>query len=97
MPAIGWAQIFLFAGLLDFGYLQYDPSRAPGDYKNAGARHLAALNVHSSQEDFELRVHERWASYLVLLRLGTLEYSWQANTPVYFFGFDVTRMYLFWR
>jgi len=28
--------MFLFAGLIDFGYLQYDPSRGPGDYKNAG-------------------------------------------------------------
>ncbi|CAK0817367.1 unnamed protein product, partial [Prorocentrum cordatum] len=36
VPAVGWAQMFLFAGMIDFGYLQYDPSRGPGDYKNAG-------------------------------------------------------------
>merc|ERR1719282_793832 len=36
VPSVGWAQMFLFAGLIDFGYLQYDPSRGPGDYKNAG-------------------------------------------------------------
>merc|ERR1712187_522558 len=36
VPAIGWAQMFLFAGLVDFGYFQSDPSRDPGDYENAG-------------------------------------------------------------
>ncbi|CAK9115130.1 Fucoxanthin-chlorophyll a-c binding protein F [Durusdinium trenchii] len=36
VPAAGWTQIFLFLGLIEKGLFTYDPTRAPGDYKNAG-------------------------------------------------------------
>merc|ERR1719277_2578280 len=36
LPSAGLLQMFLFAGLVDFTYFRSDPSRAPGDYKNAG-------------------------------------------------------------
>merc|ERR1712187_99330 len=36
VPALGWTQIFLFVGLVDFGFYRADPSRDPGDYENAG-------------------------------------------------------------
>jgi hypothetical protein len=36
VPSAGLLQMFLFAGLVDFGYFQQDPDRAPGDFKNAG-------------------------------------------------------------
>jgi len=36
VPALGFAQIFLFAGLVDTGYFPAEDSRAPGDFKNGG-------------------------------------------------------------
>eukprot|EP00435_Cladocopium_sp_Y103_P019915 s2204_g4.t2 len=36
VPAAGWTQWFLFLGLIEKGLYTYDPTRAPGDYKNAG-------------------------------------------------------------
>uniref|UniRef100_A0A7S2NMJ7 Uncharacterized protein n=1 Tax=Zooxanthella nutricula TaxID=1333877 RepID=A0A7S2NMJ7_9DINO len=36
VPALGWAQWFVFCGLVDFGLYRADPSRAPGDYEQAG-------------------------------------------------------------
>eukprot|EP00913_Durusdinium_trenchii_P035942 g33629.t2 len=36
VPAAGWTQIFLFLGLVEKGIYTYDPTRSPGDYKNAG-------------------------------------------------------------
>merc|ERR1719510_2659759 len=37
VPGAGWVQIFLFCGLVEKGLFVYDPSRAPGDFENAGA------------------------------------------------------------
>merc|ERR1719359_418925 len=36
IPEAGWLQIFLFCGIMEKGLFKYDPSRAPGDYENAG-------------------------------------------------------------
>jgi len=36
LPIAGWAQIFLFCGFNDTNFLQDDPAREPGDFKNAG-------------------------------------------------------------
>merc|ERR1712079_391699 len=36
VPAIGWAQIFLFCGVVDFGFYRQDPARAPGDFEKGG-------------------------------------------------------------
>lgn len=36
VPAAGWCQMFLFAGLLEKVFFVYDPSRAPGDFVNGG-------------------------------------------------------------
>mmetsp|Transcript_21303 Transcript_21303/g.67323 ORF Transcript_21303/g.67323 Transcript_21303/m.67323 type:complete len:403 (-) Transcript_21303:134-1342(-) len=36
VPLLGWVQIALFAGFIERSYFKEDPSRAPGDYKNAG-------------------------------------------------------------
>jgi len=36
VPAGGWTQIVLFAGLLEVAYFEQDPERAPGDFKNGG-------------------------------------------------------------
>mmetsp|Transcript_10980 Transcript_10980/g.34030 ORF Transcript_10980/g.34030 Transcript_10980/m.34030 type:complete len:139 (+) Transcript_10980:1-417(+) len=36
VPPLGWAQWFLFCGLVDFGFYRADPSRDPGDYENGG-------------------------------------------------------------
>merc|ERR1712087_975575 len=36
VPALGWAQIVLFAGFIEREYFRDDPTRLPGDYKNAG-------------------------------------------------------------
>merc|ERR1719437_197642 len=36
IPAGGWAQTFLFAGLIETGYFAQEDDRAPGDFANAG-------------------------------------------------------------
>merc|ERR1719311_1747019 len=36
IPEAGWLQIILFGGIFEKGLFKYDPSRAPGDYENAG-------------------------------------------------------------
>eukprot|EP00439_Symbiodinium_sp_Y106_P025616 s5838_g3.t1 len=36
VPGAGWTQIFLFLGLVEKGLYTFDPTRQPGDYKNAG-------------------------------------------------------------
>merc|ERR1740117_2825175 len=36
VPGAGWVQMFLFAGAIETGLFKYDPSRAPGDFKNGG-------------------------------------------------------------
>merc|ERR1719394_34088 len=35
VPALGWAQMFLFVGLVETGFYRADPSRGPGDFKKA--------------------------------------------------------------
>jgi len=45
VPAAGWTQWFLFIGLIEKGLYTYDPTRSPGDYKNAGAGWLACCLV----------------------------------------------------
>ena len=42
VPAAGWTQIFLFLGLVEKGLYTYDPTRQPGDYKNAGTEREAS-------------------------------------------------------
>lgn len=53
VPALGWAQIFIFIGLVDFGLYRSDPSRAPGDYENAGI--LGVPNGSGPMSDSEAR------------------------------------------
>ncbi|CAE8633405.1 unnamed protein product [Polarella glacialis] len=36
VPAAGWLQWFLFVGTIEKAVFVYDPTRAPGDFKNAG-------------------------------------------------------------
>merc|ERR1712008_566096 len=36
VPALGWVQIFIFGGLIDFGLFRQDPTRDPGDFENGG-------------------------------------------------------------
>merc|ERR1712176_611169 len=36
VPALGWVQMFLFAGLVETGLYKADPSRDPGDFEKAG-------------------------------------------------------------
>lgn len=51
IPAFGWLQIFLFAGLVEVGYFTADPARAPGDFANAGV--FGVPNAGGSLEDAE--------------------------------------------
>merc|ERR1712087_258896 len=53
VPAIGWAQMFLFCCLLDFGYFQQDSDRGPGNFKNAGV--LGVPNQGGSMQNAEAR------------------------------------------
>merc|ERR1712032_1573813 len=53
ISAVGWAQVFLFAGLVDTGYFAQEDSRAPGDFANAGP--LGVPNTASSMTDAESR------------------------------------------
>merc|ERR1712224_213662 len=36
VPALGWAQIFAFIGLVEGGFYVADPTRAPGDFERGG-------------------------------------------------------------
>merc|ERR1711879_438051 len=53
VPALGWAQWFVFCGLVDFGLYRADPSRDPGDYENAGI--LGVPNASGPMSDAEGR------------------------------------------
>jgi len=53
VPFLGWAQILLFCGLVDFGLYRADPSRDPGDYENAGI--LGVPNASGPMSDVEGR------------------------------------------
>merc|ERR1712084_118829 len=53
VPFLGWAQILLFCGLIDFGLYRADPSRDPGDYENAGI--LGVPNASGPMSDAEGR------------------------------------------
>merc|ERR1712187_685750 len=53
VPALGWLQIILFCGLIDFGLYRADPSRDPGDYENAGV--LGVPNASGPMSDVEGR------------------------------------------
>merc|ERR550534_537811 len=56
VPSAGWLQMFLFCGMIDFGLFQQDPSRAPGDYKNAGI--LGVPNGTGPMTDAEARTRK---------------------------------------
>merc|ERR1712151_1235227 len=53
VPFLGWAQVLLFCGLVDFGLYRADPSRDPGDYENAGI--LGVPNASGPMSDSEGR------------------------------------------
>merc|ERR1719245_232060 len=53
VPFLGWAQIVVFCGLIDFGLYRADPSRDPGDYENAGV--LGVPNASGPMSDTEGR------------------------------------------
>merc|ERR1711897_130290 len=56
VPSSGLLQMFLFAGLVDFAYFRADPSRGPGDYKNAGV--LGVPNGSGPMKDGESRARK---------------------------------------
>jgi len=51
VPALGWAQWFIFIGLVDFGLYRADPSRDPGDYANAGIMGVPNASGPMSDEE----------------------------------------------
>jgi len=53
VPFLGWVQIAIFCGLVDFGLYRSDPSRDPGDYENAGI--LGVPNASGPMSDTEGR------------------------------------------
>jgi len=53
VPPLGWVQIIIFCGLVDFGLYRADPSRDPGDYENAGI--LGVPNASGPMSDVEGR------------------------------------------
>merc|ERR1712232_458775 len=53
VPPLGWVQIFIFLGLVDYGLYRPDPSRDPGDYENAGI--LGVPNASGPMSDTEGR------------------------------------------
>merc|ERR1739848_763292 len=53
VPFLGWAQIIVFCGLIDFGLYRADPTRDPGDYENAGI--LGVPNASGPMSDEEGR------------------------------------------
>merc|ERR1712190_594635 len=53
VPALGWVQIFIFIGLVDFGLYRQDPERDPGDFANGGI--LGVPNASGPMSDTEGR------------------------------------------
>merc|ERR1740129_1882007 len=53
VPPYGWVQIFLFIGLVDFGFYRQDPERAPADYERPHERR------RGSQAQAECRARQR--------------------------------------
>jgi len=53
VPALGWAQIFIFCGLVDFGLFRQDAARDPGDFENGGI--LGVPNASGPMSDAEGR------------------------------------------
>merc|ERR1712050_134736 len=53
VPALGWVQIFVFCGLIDFGLFRADPARDPGDFENGGI--LGVPNASGPMSDAEGR------------------------------------------
>ncbi|CAE7366935.1 FCPF [Symbiodinium natans] len=53
VPFLGWIQILIFCGMVDFGLYRADPSRAPGDYENGGI--LGVPNASGPMADAEGR------------------------------------------
>jgi len=53
VPFLGWAQVFFFCGLVEFGLYQQDPERAPGDFENGGI--LGVPNASGPISDAEGR------------------------------------------
>jgi len=53
VPALGWAQWFIFCGLIDFGLYRQDPARGPGDFENGGI--LGVPNASGPMSDAEGR------------------------------------------
>mmetsp|Transcript_44050 Transcript_44050/g.104876 ORF Transcript_44050/g.104876 Transcript_44050/m.104876 type:complete len:204 (-) Transcript_44050:127-738(-) len=53
VPFLGWIQILVFCGMVDFGLYRADPSRDPGDYENAGI--LGVPNASGPMADAEGR------------------------------------------
>jgi len=53
VPALGWVQIFIFGGLIDFGLFRQDPARDPGDFENGGI--LGVPNASGPMSDAEGR------------------------------------------
>jgi len=53
VPGVGWAQIFLFCGFVDFALFRADPARDPGDFEKAGI--LGVPNASGPMTDAEAR------------------------------------------
>jgi len=53
VPGVGWAQIFLFCGFVEFALFQADPARDPGDFEKAGI--LGVPNASGPMKDAEAR------------------------------------------
>ncbi|CAE7588669.1 FCPF [Symbiodinium natans] len=53
VPFLGWIQILVFCGMIDFGLYRADPSRDPGDYENGGI--LGVPNASGPMSDDEGR------------------------------------------
>ena len=53
VPALGWAQWFIFCGMIDTGFFADDPTRSPGDFKNGGI--LGVPNASGPMTDAEGR------------------------------------------
>jgi len=53
VPALGWAQIFVFCGLVEFGLYKQDPERDPGDFEKGGI--LGVPNASGPMSDAEAR------------------------------------------